>query len=253
MAVRIAIINCASREQETFSEGGKSYTASALLAKKIAEFGESSGVRFAVRIYRPPEGPADFPKMDEFDAAIIPGSKHDIDEEGRKANPWMENLLDFIREAHSRKKPMLGICFGHQAIAVAFGSGITRMQKGEIGFVPAELTAEGGQDILLRGVPKKFDSMQFHFCFVEPLPEGAAALAWGTAPKILQAFRIGGTTWGVQFHPDYSPENVSEAIGRRREALSKSADVGSIRLETGRRTDDLALKNFLAFLALRSG
>lgn len=243
----LAIVNCGSPEQEMLTFGNVRYSASQILAGKIIAFSKANGVEIEPHIFWPAGGGV-FPNPADFDAFIIPGSKHDIDEAGRKANPWMETLLDFIRRAHSLKKLMLGICFGHQAIGVAFGSRIRRIASPtniELGFVPVGLTREGEADPLFSGMPKRFDTMQFHFCFINPAPRDGVVLAYGINPKIIQSFRVGKTTWGVQFHPDYSPDNLREVIGRRREYLSKATDLSRIRLDPSERLDDKVLINFL--------
>lgn len=246
MGQRIAIINC-SPPGSYFVHGGKRYTASELLAMKAQESGAEA------RIYRPAENRDDFPSMDDFDAAIIPGSRLDIDGPGRKANPWMEGLISFILRAHQARKPMLGICFGHQAIGVAFGCRIGRIpppQNLEIGLVPLELTDEGADDELFHGVPRRFDAMMWHYRFIEPAPAGGTVLARGPGGMI-QAFRIGKTTWGVQFHPDYSAEDVAERMERQKAALVKDTDLAAVKL-AGPRKDALVLDNFL-ILATDSG
>jgi GMP synthase-like glutamine amidotransferase len=245
MATRIAIINCGSEDQEALTEDGRDYNASELLSRKAVRLMESFGASATARIYRPPEDRRDFPDPGGFDAAIIPGSKHDLDDKEMRSNPWMVDLLAFIREAHSASKPLLGICFGHQAIGVAFGCRLHRMGPGpELGLKPAALTPDGVSDPLFYGVPPRFDAMQFHHCCLLRPPDGGTALAWGESPRIVQALRVGSSSWGVQFHPDYSSANMAQIIGRHRESLSAKTDLSGIRLE-GERHDSRVLGNFL--------
>ncbi len=238
MGPRIAVINC-SPPGSYFVHGGKKYTASELLAMRAREAGAEP------KIFWPAKDGSDFPALDEFDALLIPGSRLDIDGPGRKANPWMEDLIRLIRNAHAEEKPMLGICFGHQAIGVAFGCSIGRIprpQNLEIGLVPLELTDEGAEDGLFNGVPRRFDAMMWHYRFIEPAPEGAVVLAKGTAGMI-QSFRIGKSTWGVQFHPDYAAEDLAQKIRGQKAALAKETDLSAVRLD-GPRKDALVLDNF---------
>ncbi|MFN7991929.1 MAG: type 1 glutamine amidotransferase [Candidatus Micrarchaeia archaeon] len=251
MAVRLAVINCSSLDPEILTYDGAKRPASEIVQMKLASIAEREGIGISISVHRPPADRTDLPPLGAFDALVIPGSKHDIDEKGRMENPWMEDLIRFIRTAQGAGKPMLGICFGHQAIGAAFGSRMGRMMPPknlELGLVQVELTEEGAADPLFRGVPRRFDAMQYHFRFVEPAPEGSVVLAYGVQPKIIQAFRIGMTTWGVQFHPDYSEENMHEMISRRIESLSKATDLGRVRLD-GKRYDVMVLSNFLAMLA----
>lgn len=43
--------------------------------------------------------------------------------------PWIAPLLDFIRAAHGRAR-LVGICFGHQAMAQALGGQVVKSPKG---------------------------------------------------------------------------------------------------------------------------
>ncbi|MFV0478747.1 MAG: glutamine amidotransferase-related protein [Parahaliea sp.] len=64
--------------------------------------------------------------IDEVDAYLITGSKSSVYE--RKE--WVCRLMDFVRELDRRHKKLVGICFGHQLVAVALGGQVERSQKG---------------------------------------------------------------------------------------------------------------------------
>ncbi len=246
--MELAIINCATSEPEIVRYNGRMLMASGIIAERAAAFSSSSGIPVTPSIHNPPRNRSDFPEEGSFDAVIINGSKANIDEDGRKANPWMEDLLDFLRGTHRSSVPMLGICFGHQAIGVAFGSRLSHVPapaNAEIGYVPVKLTQEGKRDPLFKGIPEEFDALSFHFRCIDK-PEGAAALAEGISPPLLQSFRLGKSTWGVQFHPDYTQDNMKEIFARRRESLSSSVNLSGVRLETKTRYDGQVLENFLA-------
>ncbi len=53
---------------------------------------------------------------DDCDGYLITGSAHNLED----GLPWVEPLLDWIRGIYG-KKPLVGVCFGHQAIAAALG------------------------------------------------------------------------------------------------------------------------------------
>lgn len=60
-----------------------------------------------------------------FDAAIITGSAAGVYE----TDPWIGALLDWIRAAKGRTK-LVGVCFGHQAMAQALGGRVEKSDKG---------------------------------------------------------------------------------------------------------------------------
>ena len=69
------------------------------------------------------EYPAD---LDEFDAYLITGSKSSVYDKA----PWIERLVEFVRELHELRKKLIGICFGHQLVAEALGGRVEKSPKG---------------------------------------------------------------------------------------------------------------------------
>lgn len=62
----------------------------------------------------------------EYDAFLITGSKSSVYED----KTWIRDLLRFIRQLHRWRKKTVGICFGHQAIALALGGTVEKAAAG---------------------------------------------------------------------------------------------------------------------------
>ncbi|MFW5995352.1 MAG: glutamine amidotransferase-related protein, partial [Spirochaetia bacterium] len=78
----------------------------------------------------------------EYDAYLITGSYAGVYDQ----EPWIEALLQFVREAHAGSKPLVGICFGHQVIAHALGGRAEKAKVGwQLGVVSTKILAGGGR------------------------------------------------------------------------------------------------------------
>src|ERR1700689_2703663 len=60
-----------------------------------------------------------------FEAYVITGSSAGVYDD----LPWIKDLMAFLRNARGRSK-LIGICFGHQAMAQAFGGSVLKSPKG---------------------------------------------------------------------------------------------------------------------------
>lgn len=149
--------------------------------------------------------PAD---LSEYSGIFITGSKGSL----TAPEPWMDDLLAAIRRAYGEGIPMLGVCFGHQAIARALlgKQGIRPSPKSELGWVDIERT---GEDSVLSALPQSFRCFVSHFDEVTPgVPELRVLARSERCP--VEAFQVGTTpTWGVQFHPEMDPKE-SETLVR---------------------------------------
>lgn len=141
-----------------------------------------------------------YPALSGIVGVIVTGS-HDMVTEQQ---PWSEQLAHWIRHIVNQEVPYLGICYGHQLLAHAFGGVIGYHPKGiEIGtrLIITEDAAEG--DLLFARVPRRFKGHLVHRQAVLALPVGATLLAHSVFEPV-QAFRQGKYAWGVQFHPEFN-------------------------------------------------
>lgn len=146
------------------------------------------------------------PSINECAGVIITGSHSMVTNE----EPWSVDLEKWIPTLVKNKIPLLGICYGHQLIAKSM-NGVSSYNKNgtEIGTINISLSLEAKDDELFKNFPMKFKAHTIHSQSVEVLPLYAVRLAYNAFDKN-HAYRIGSTTWGVQFHPEYD-ENIMKS------------------------------------------
>lgn len=154
---------------------------------------------------------------------LLPGEVSGIVVTGSPAHvwhrePWVLALEENLRVHHAAETPLLGICFGHQALGSALGGVTAPHPRGrEIGTPELELLENDELFAELDDLPR-FVPMS-HLDSVVELPKGARALA-RTAHEPHAAVRFGPLAWGVQFHPEMDDEIIGHYIQDRREAIA---------------------------------
>ncbi len=140
------------------------------------------------------------PQTEYISGVIISGSHANVSEH----RPWMERTMRWLKSAAQKSIPMLGICFGHQLLARAFGGEVDFHPGGwELGQVQVELTGEGKTDALFREMPHTFEAFASHAQTVTTLPPGARRLARNNFEPH-HAFRLAEHVYGLQFHPEFN-------------------------------------------------
>jgi GMP synthase-like glutamine amidotransferase len=137
-----------------------------------------------------------------YDAAVSLGSGHSAYDD---TVPWLAAELSFLNCLLAAEVPVLGICFGAQALARVLGARVYRLSAPEIGW--ARVTAR------CPALPEG-PWLSWHYDGFD-LPSGAVEL--GTNEVSLQAFSLGPHT-GVQFHPE-----ATQTIARSWVEITKPA------------------------------
>jgi GMP synthase-like glutamine amidotransferase len=124
---------------------------------------------------------------------------------------WVARELFWLRQADGAGIPILGVCFGAQALSVALGGGVSRASQPERGWIFVE-----SEDTSLIA-PGPWQG--WHQDTIELAP-GAEILAHNSSG--VQAFRHGAHL-GVQFHPE-----VTEQIVRAWAAKHSAGPLGPV-------------------------
>jgi GMP synthase (glutamine-hydrolysing) len=120
--------------------------------------------------------------------------------------PWLTPTKALIASTVAGGRWFLGICLGHQLAAVALGGEVVVNPSGRaLGLMPIRLTDDGRRDELLSVIGSGARSLQWNSDVVSRLPPGATRLATASDGSVLAA-RYGPRAWGLQFHPEASPD-----------------------------------------------
>lgn len=176
----------------------------------------------------------------DADAFIVTGSSSSVTERA----PWIVRLEQLVRDIVAARRPLLGICFGHQVLAQALGGEVARNPSGrEIGTVGIRRLADASP--LFEGVPRLFDVHATHVDTVVRLPRAAERLAV-SALDAAAAFRFGDRAYAVQFHPEFDRDIMRGYVAARRHLIvAEGGDPDALlaRIHDGTRGRDI-LRSF---------
>ena len=141
--------------------------------------------------------------LDSYSAVLVFGGAMHADQDDR--HPWLREENLFLQRLLMLHMPVLGVCLGAQLLAKAALAPVYRVERPEIGWFEVELTEEAAGDPVFTRLPQRFEAFQWHF-YTYDLPGGAVELARSAA--CTQAFRLGDSAWGIQFHAEVTLPQV---------------------------------------------
>jgi len=130
-----------------------------------------------------------------------------------QSHPWdqysaasLTGVFEVIKKA---TQPILGVCGGHQQIALAYGAPIdlmARLEPGEgyegarreRGYFPIETSGKG----IFKGLPGEVTVWHSHFDEAKAVPKGFERTAWNETCPIQAMAHTDRPLFGVQFHPE---------------------------------------------------
>jgi GMP synthase-like glutamine amidotransferase len=162
-----------------------------------------------------------FPDFVDFDAVVTlgaPWSTYDA----TLVDAWVGVELEQLRRADSAGVPVLGICFGGQLLATAFGGAVHPCPFPEVGWTPVRSVQE---EVVASGP-------WFHWHYDHwTVPPGAREIARSTVAS--QAFAL-RRNLAVQFHPELTSATLAGWLANG--ATTKALEHGYDPLDLVRRT-----------------
>lgn len=136
------------------------------------------------------------------DAFVVMGGPMSAGDDDEYPNLAIER--DLLRRGVAEQVPVLGICLGAQLLAAATGAEVYRGPTDELGPGSVTLTEAGISDPVLAAASlAEVPVMHWHHDTFD-LPDGAVHLARSSQYEN-QAFRVGSSAYGLQFHVEASP------------------------------------------------
>ncbi len=146
------------------------------------------------------------PDLLEADLVVAMGGPMSVNDQAR--HPWLTEEKQQIARAVGAGVPFFGVCLGAQLLAASLGAPVRAGEVPEVGVLAVELTRAGRADPVLSVLDEGFPVLQWHGDTFA-LPAGAVHLGLSAA-YANQAFRIGQTAYGLQFHLEVTADMLEE-------------------------------------------
>lgn len=170
-------------------------------AHRFRDLFDAQDDRFEYKIYMTIGG--EVPQnLDEQDAFMITGSPLSV----LDRHIFTDDLMDFIRRCDAAKKPLLGACFGHQAIALALGGKVERSNNGYN--VGIETTVFKQKRPWMKPLYDGLPLYMFHEDQVTELPVGCDLIGSSENCRVA-SFAKGDHIFTTQAHPEFTHEFMS--------------------------------------------
>jgi GMP synthase-like glutamine amidotransferase len=187
---------------------------------------------------------APLPAPTAADGWLLTGSRHGVYDD----LPWIGPLKAWLRAARSAGLPLVGVCFGHQIMAEAFGGRAVKHPGGwRLGVDSFDVAVKPGWAV---GGPDRLALHSVHQDQVVEIPEDATVWARG------EGCRYAGLIYGdptdpdaisIQPHPEFGTEFARALAGHLAADGRVSPEVGARALSTiGAPVDNAAVARWIA-------
>lgn len=164
----------------------------------VLDWAEENGHSFTItKLYEKQS----LPTLDAFDFLVVMGGPMGVNDDVKY--PWLVDEKAFIRTCVQAGKPVLGICLGAQLMASAMGAPVVSNCHPEIGWFEVQRTEHAKSLSLLKDFQTDIPVFHWHGDTFG-IPAGAKHLLKSEA-CVNQAFLIGESALGLQFHLEMTP------------------------------------------------
>jgi GMP synthase-like glutamine amidotransferase len=150
----------------------------------------------------------EFPEIDSIDVLLVLGGYMNADDDA--TFPWLKAEKEFINQAISAAKKVIGICLGSQLIASASGAKVFAAKEKEIGFFPIEFSDEALSDYYFAHFTKFYTVFHWHGDTFK-IPDKARRIA-STETTENQGFYLDKNVLAFQFHLEMNEEVIEEML-----------------------------------------
>lgn len=156
------------------------------------------------------------PDPQSLDLLIILGGPMSVNDE--EQFPWLRTEKLFIRQVIDAGTPVVGVCLGAQLIASSLNESVYPNRNKEIGWFPVQGCIH--QNNFLFSFPEEIEAFHWHGETFD-LPPGSVLLATSEG-CMNQAFQIGKSVIGLQFHLEVTPAAVQALVKNCRHEIQPS-------------------------------
>jgi len=201
---------------------------------------ESVGVDWTIEVFNTMRGeyPASF---DSYDAVLLTGSRADSFSD----DPWVVELRRQVTALLEQGKKMVGVCFGHQLIALCLGAPVGRAPQG---WGTGRMTYDWHRPDLPHSEDRtEISLLASHQDQVFELPPGATLVASNDFCPVA-SFTVGNEVFCIQPHPEFSEDVSAYLLDKRRHLLGEEKYLTSVQsLEHGHEGEHIG-RMVVAFL-----
>lgn len=174
----------------------------------------------------------DLPTLTSYDGVLVLGGEMSAHDDATV--PWLGPLKEQLHTVIAAGTPLLGICLGHQLLALAEGGEVAPCRLGQtVGIQHVGWASAAAEDLLTLECSGEERGIHWNRDVVVDVPEGTVVLARDARGNV-QVARFGRRAWGIQAHPEADGEVVRrwaesdraehEALGVDQEALLEAID-----------------------------